>query len=320
MPSVELSIIIATYNRAVRLRACLEALARQTETPSSFEVIVVVDGSTDETMAMLRDYVPPYCLKTISQDNAGQAAALNRGLSEAVGRYCLFLDDDILAAPELVAAHLRGQRTHEAALGVGQLALVLPDSADWYARAFATAWHARYEQLNRNPLSVTWEDCYSGNLSVPRAAIPASGAFRTNLARGFDVEFAHRLHRAGCLPVYLPDALGTQDERKSFEALSRDAELAGFAEACLYLEDPEKLSDALASFPKGRRPKALVRRGLITLRIPPQVLYWCGSLVPLPSWRPHLCSLAQNLFYWRGVRRAAKGTAQWRELTSSIGV
>src|SRR5262245_28626572 len=59
--AIQLSVIIPTYNRSRLLRACLDALSRQTEPPQSFEVIVVVDGSTDDTRAMLADLATTSC-------------------------------------------------------------------------------------------------------------------------------------------------------------------------------------------------------------------------------------------------------------------
>ncbi|HXS25069.1 MAG TPA: glycosyltransferase, partial [Gemmatimonadales bacterium] len=68
----ELSIVIATYNRVGRLRACLDALRRQTEAAGNFEVLVVVDGSTDGTREMLATYETPFKLRVLWQENAGQ--------------------------------------------------------------------------------------------------------------------------------------------------------------------------------------------------------------------------------------------------------
>jgi len=70
---IELSVIIPTYNRAGRLQDCLEALAKQTQPFSDFEVVVVVDGATDGTMEMLTTLTTPYVLTTIYQENQGQS-------------------------------------------------------------------------------------------------------------------------------------------------------------------------------------------------------------------------------------------------------
>src|SRR5919205_3892081 len=116
--SVELSVIIPTYNRREPLRTCLEALSGQTI--ANFEVVVVIDGSTDGTREMLAAMATPYALRAIWQQNSGQCAARNHGAAMANGRYFLFLDDDIIADPGLVAGHLRAQLEHGGILALGQ--------------------------------------------------------------------------------------------------------------------------------------------------------------------------------------------------------
>ena len=313
--SVEISVIVPTYNRVGRLHACLEALARQTLETGAFEVVVVADGSTDRTMAMLQEFSPPYRLRFFWQENGGQSAALNRGLSEARGQYCLFVDDDILLAPGALAEHLCAQRSGENLLGVGQILLSLPAGAGWYQRAFAEGWQRHYAALNERPTSLSWEDCYSGNLSVPRNILVERGGFDKNLDRGLDVELAFRLCDAGCSLQYLPKAVGQQDERKGFRELSRDAEEAGVTDVKLYLDDPARLSSALSSFSSSGWRKLLLRRVLLGLRIPPRLLALTGPLLRHPERRYSWHSFLQNLCYWRGVRRATRSTDLWRRLT-----
>jgi glycosyltransferase involved in cell wall biosynthesis len=103
-----LSVVIPTYNRKRVLRQCLQALANQTVTPESFEVLVVDDGSMDGTLEALATWerTLPYALRPLSQPNQGPAAARNRGLTQARGTWTLFLGDDILATPHLVEHHL----------------------------------------------------------------------------------------------------------------------------------------------------------------------------------------------------------------------
>mgnify|MGYP001074965578 CR=1 FL=1 len=316
----ELSIIIPTYNRADRLRACLEALSRQDLAPGLFEVIVVVDGSTDQTMALLERLETPFRLRSIGQDNAGQAAARNRGIAAAAGAYCLFIDDDIVAAPGLATAHLRAQRSAPSVVAVGQLTITLPETADWYARAFADGWRKRYAALNRGEFLPTWEDCYGGNVSAPRDVLLAIGGFDAGIARGHDVELGYRLSEAGCRFVYLADAVGCQNEDKGFAELSRDAERAGFSSMTNYRRDPAMLSQGLAAFASGSWRKLLLRRLLLGLRVPPRLIAWCAGATRTPARRLSWHAFIQNLCFWRGARRAAAGTDLWRRVTGGTPI
>jgi glycosyltransferase involved in cell wall biosynthesis/peptidoglycan/xylan/chitin deacetylase (PgdA/CDA1 family) len=311
---IELSVVIPTYNRADRLQVCLEALNRQTHPASEFEAVVVVDGSTDNTMQMLKAFEAPYLLRSIYQENSGEAAALNRGILEAMGSHVLFLDDDIVADPRLVAKHLQAHHDHPKAIVVGQITLSLPADAGWYARAFAQGWRDHYDRLNREQKEFTWEDCYSGNMSAPREALLTCGGFDVSIVRGFDVELARRLGEQGCSLIYRQEALGCQVEAKGFRQLSRDAESAGTADVLLYKEDHLRLSEALASFARGSWRKLLLRRLLLGLYIPPRWLEFLGRFIMSPSHRYYLHSLTQTLCYWRGVRQGAEKEL-WRQLT-----
>jgi len=77
-----LSVIIPTCNRQRVLAECLDALGRQTMPPEMFEVIVVDDGSTDETEQFCRYFQPNYSFQYLRQLNAGAGAARRRGGAE----------------------------------------------------------------------------------------------------------------------------------------------------------------------------------------------------------------------------------------------
>ena len=84
------SVIIPTYNRAILLREAIESILRQTY--KDYEIIVVDDGSTDQTPDVLKEYKDK--VRYIRQENKGPGDARNRGLAEADGRYIAFLDSD----------------------------------------------------------------------------------------------------------------------------------------------------------------------------------------------------------------------------------
>src|SRR6185503_3132027 len=188
-----------------------------------------------------------------------------------------------------------------------------PD-AGWYANAFAQGWRDHYDRLNRETATLTWEDCYSGNMSTARQALQACGGFDVNLLRGYDVELASRLEKQGYSLIYMPNALGCQEEEKRFRQLSRDAENAGKVDVLLYRQDPLRLTQSLASFAQGSWRKLVLRRMLLMFHIPPRWLEFFGRFMKNSAHRYSLYSLVQMLCYWQGVRHSA-GTALWRQLT-----
>ncbi|MFK7861276.1 MAG: glycosyltransferase family 2 protein [Granulosicoccus sp.] len=99
--SPRFSVIIPTYNRAESVLETLDSCFAQ-DYPD-FEVIVVDDGSSDTTLAVLNSVVDPR-LTVVSQNNAGPAAARNHGMRIAQGQYIAFLDSDDSWYPEFLLA------------------------------------------------------------------------------------------------------------------------------------------------------------------------------------------------------------------------
>lgn len=87
------SIIIPCYNTAPYLKKCLESIIRQTY--QNWEIIAVNDGSTDNTLDILKDYSEKdNRIKVINQENKGVSAARNKAIEAAKGEYLIFIDSD----------------------------------------------------------------------------------------------------------------------------------------------------------------------------------------------------------------------------------
>ena len=104
--SLDFSIIIPTYNRIELLRCCLHYLEALNYPRSQFEVIVVDDGSSDET-AGLEPKGWNLNLRVIHQPNSGTSMARNAGIEAARGTFCMFVDDDVMVHPDLLLEHFR---------------------------------------------------------------------------------------------------------------------------------------------------------------------------------------------------------------------
>ena len=115
--SPHVSIIVPTCARRARVLRLLDALQRQTAAPSSFEVVVRIDGSNDGTYEAVAALDRPNVRVLASSTRRGRAAALNAGIAAAAGALLVFLDDDMEPAPQFVAAHL--QAHHEQRAGGG---------------------------------------------------------------------------------------------------------------------------------------------------------------------------------------------------------
>jgi glycosyltransferase involved in cell wall biosynthesis len=311
---MEASIIIPTYNRAEKLRGCLKALSEQTQPACDFEVIVVVDGSTDGTLEMLVNLETPFALQVISQPNSGQPMALNCGAAESQGHISIFLDDDIIVTPRFVAEHLRRHHTRDRVVGIGQLTLTLPPDADWFARGFARGWHDHYKEFNRGKRQPDWDDCYGGNMSVPRATFMAVGGNVTDLRRGYDVELAYRLKQYGCSFEYLPEAIGNQYESKGFRELSADAEYAGEASVELARRHPASETKLFGDFQQNHRSWILLWRLLLIADLSAEAIARLQQLAGRRGESFEWFAFFSNYYFWRGVRRAARERTAWKQM------
>lgn len=118
MPTISydrrLTIQLCTYNRARLLERVLEACFDQTAAADAYEVVLVNDGSPDDTAAVIERMRPlATCrFEAITQANAGLARARNAGLARARGERIVFIDDDVLPTPVFVAEHLRSDAEH----------------------------------------------------------------------------------------------------------------------------------------------------------------------------------------------------------------
>jgi len=190
---MEVSVVIPVRNAAQTLRRTLLALGEQTIDPSRYEVIVVDDGSTDDSVAVAESAGA----RVLRQSGLGPGQARNRGAAMARGAVLAFTDADCFPAPDWLEAGLAAMPG--CALVQGR---VLPDPTS-----------------DRGPFDHTiWVVCESGlyetaNLFVRRQAFVDVGGFEDWLEvkigkrLGEDVWFGWKVRRAGGCTAFAEDAL-----------------------------------------------------------------------------------------------------------------
>lgn len=89
---IDVSVIIPVYNAEKTIAKCIDSVLLQKEL--SLEIIIINDGSTDDTSKVLSKYKHHTNIKIIDQNNSGVSSARNHGLSVASGKYILFVDSD----------------------------------------------------------------------------------------------------------------------------------------------------------------------------------------------------------------------------------
>lgn len=268
---IRVSVIIPTFQGGKRLSRALDALAQQLPTPTAFEVLVVVDGSTDGTESMLRRLETPYPLRVIERSNGGRAAACNSGLSFAMGEIVVLLDDDMQPCPNFIEAHYLAHRENSRLGVVGAAPMeVVPVSCG--AHQYLAGKFNRHLQKLANPehgiALRDLRDFYSGNFSIRRDLLLEAGGFDEGFTEygNEDLELSIRLRRLGIKLTYSPTAAAQQTSDKNFLSLVDDNVAKGRTAVLLARKHPEAFPDLkLGTSAQGPIALRIVRDLLLTL-------------------------------------------------------
>ena len=200
-----LSVVIPTYNRRQILEKCLLALEQQhfseQTSISGYEVILVDDGSTDETLPWLetqRNHFPHLCI--YQQNHQGPAAARNLGVKMAKGETIIFIDSDLVVTPTFLQAHTDGlERGRKKGNRIFTYGAVINT--------------CNFEHPTREPYKITdFSAAYfaTGNVAISRHWLEQAGLFDTqfSLYGWEDLELGVRLKKLGLQLIKCPHAVG----------------------------------------------------------------------------------------------------------------
>ena len=195
------SVIIPTYNNAHFIAQAIESVLAQSF--DSYEVIVIDDGSTDDTHELVGRFGAP--VRYEKQANAGVSAARNHGINMARGDLVVFLDADDTFYPDKLARQ-SAMFDADAKLGVvnsgwdivGESGDVLRERRPWEEtpRLDLLAW-------------LTWKPVFPGALMVRHDWLVTVGGFDTNFSQAEDVDLVLRLSLAGAKAAWLHEPTAT---------------------------------------------------------------------------------------------------------------
>jgi len=237
----DISVVIATYNRARLLRPAVESVLAQRDV--AFELIIVDDASSDDTRQYLTTLADPRVRTIANETNLGPSLARNRGLETARAPVVAFLDSDDRYRAQRLAAPL-------AALADPAVVCVL-SSAQRSDRG--TVRDARIPDLTLAPAAFAWAlicdlvPVEASSLTVRREAALAVGGFCPALRLAEDREFLIRLARRGAVRL-LADVLW--EKAWVDDSLSNDWHKAGTGLLAYLRERPEYIErfPAIASY------------------------------------------------------------------------
>ena len=201
--SPRISVIIPTCNRPDQLRDCLTALTRQTYPRSSFEVVIVDDGSEPPIDGIATDYSDKLDVRVIRQARQGPAAARNFGVTSARGNLIAFTDDDCRPAADWLERLLARLDAGGARLVGGRVVNALDDNI------FATTSQLIHEMAyaHHNTGGEQAQFFASNNMAVDADSLVRIGGFDPAFrVASEDRDLCARWHESGRALVYAPDA------------------------------------------------------------------------------------------------------------------
>lgn len=265
-----LSVVICTYNRAQLLARTLPTVLDQELPSERYEVVVVVDGSTDETLEFLSDVRSTVSLRVLEQSNRGLAAARNLGLHAARGNVVLFLDDDILCGSSLLSQHLAAHGS--APIVASGPILVAQESLPHLGTEWTRTYTDEHVDRRARENEPRWPNdaVVEANTSVPRSLLLSCGGYDEGFARRQGVDLGLRLWSCEVPFVYLPRAVTHHIFVKAPREVVQDARDFGSAELRLSRKHPEyRIHSVFARLTKGPGWKVAAREAALRLPIAP---------------------------------------------------
>lgn len=284
---MNVSVVIPVLNGASTIGDTLRALAAQAGAPADREIIVVDNGSTDDTRGIVRQFD----VTLLEEPKRGPAAARNCGLGAAGGDVIAHLDADTLPTRRWLAELVAPFADPTVHLAAGETLNYRTDTAldRYYARSglFDT---------KGNISRVVMPFAASGNMAVRRASALAIDGWTDDMITAEDVDFSIRLLRRFPSPiVYRPRAVVFHRNHGTKEELGRQAWRYGEGMADLYRRYPELLSWGLRQYVHLSRNLAYYRAAPVVLRLGHRLGMTTHEDVEFAQYQWHW-----SRWFWRG--------------------
>lgn len=217
-----ISVIIPVKNDENNIRAAVESVLNQS-TRERFEVIVVNNNSTDNTVKMISDLK----IKILKEMKPSASAVRNRGIRNAKGSLLLFTDSDCMVSKDWMNAHVDAQKSNDVVLG---RMLLHPDyRKSIIAKTLEYGLLPYFDFYLMKRGDVDFWNLYTPNLSVKKKVFDKVGLFDEDFkyAGSEDTEFGFRLRSNRIKIYYEPKAVVFHKHKKDFKSAMKRAIIAG---------------------------------------------------------------------------------------------
>ena len=248
-----ISVVIPTYNRLPILKLTLQAYEDQEDFGGFFEVIIVDDGSSDETWNYLAEYKSSrFSFSAHHQVNQGPAMARNLAISKAKGEYLVISGDDIIPSKDFLSKHYRAHQSALETIVLGKIVwhpLSNINSVMKHVDGVGAQQFSYYYMTNG--MKLDFRHFYTSNISLNRRSImKLENLFDTDFyLYGYeDVELGYRLIGNRDIITYYEDIIGYHHHSYTLESFCKRQYCAGRM-ACIFKDKHPSISDKIG-FPE----------------------------------------------------------------------
>ncbi len=257
-----ISIIISTRNRTDVLPISLPLLFQQDLPKDQFEIILMDNASSDNTYELARKMAEeaPCAMRCYRNEVGNLSRARNLGVRAARGEVVLFMNDDILAEPFLLAEHARFHSTHpepEAAVLIRVDQVHRPGETPFESFMDPFPFH---EIVEGQPVSYLY--FWTNNISLKRTFMLENGLFDEEFsdAGHEDVELGYRLSQKGLRLYYIDQLSGHHYHFQTFDYACRQQYSRGLTYAIAQAKIPDReFRERLGLFSWHNRPSRIIR-------------------------------------------------------------
>jgi len=228
------SVIIPAHNEEDTINKCLTSLENLSYPCDKLEIILINDGSTDETKNVIDQHCQKLNCICIGTSGVGPSKARNLGLKEASGEYVAFTDADCVVDEEWLNELLKGFISEDVA-GVGGSQDAPDDATEFEGKVhtFLSSMHFICEYMKEGDMIKTVQHVASCNAMYRRSVIEEVSGFDERLWPGEDVDLDYKITHKGYKVTYNPKAIVAHHRPKNLKSFFNMMKRYGWAQAYL---------------------------------------------------------------------------------------